>query len=60
MSGSGNGLGSYLLVVFEIFFEACGPLDWLSHLHPLPLPLSSFLQGKKSPRILGLGVVGPG
>ena len=37
--------------------EGCRPVDWLSHIHPLPIPLSSFFQGKKSPSVLGLGVV---
>lgn len=58
MSGAGNGLGPCLLVVSRLvcrgFGEGCGLLDWLPHLHPLPVPLSSFLQGKKSPMVLAL------
>lgn len=55
MSGAADGLGPCLLVVLS-FLEGCGPLDWLSHLHLLPIPLSSSLQGKKSPRVFGLGL----
>ena len=59
--GAGNGLGSCMLVVWDLFvgflLEGGRPVDWLSHIHPLPIPLSSFFQGKKSPSVLGLGVV---
>lgn len=61
MSGAGNGLGPCLLVVLSLvcrgFGEGCGLLDWFPHLHPLPVPLFSFLQGKKNPRVLALKVV---
>ena len=61
MNGAGNGLGSCMLVVWDLFvgfsLEGCRPVDWLSHIHPLLIPLSSFFQGKKSPSVLGLGVV---
>lgn len=39
MSGAGYGLGPCLLVVLRFVLEGCGPLDWLSHLHPLPVPV---------------------
>lgn len=61
MSGAGNGLGPCLLVVLRLVCrglgEGSGLLDWLPYLHPLPVPLSSFLQGKKSARVLALEVV---
>lgn len=60
MSGAANGLGPCLLVVLRFFLEGCGPLDWLSHLHLLPISLSSSLQGKKSPRVLCLWLMEPG
>ena len=30
--------------------EGCRPLYWLSHLHPHPIPLSSFFQGAEEPK----------
>lgn len=61
MNGAGNGLGSCMLVVWDLFveflLECCRPVDWLSHIPLSPIPLSSFFQGKKSPSVLGLGMV---
>ena len=59
MSGGWKWFGSLFATCFEMFLEACGPLDWLSYLHPAPTPLSHFPQGKKSPGVLSLGAVGP-
>lgn len=60
MNGAENGLGPCMLVVWDLFveflLEGCRPVDWLSHIYLLPIPLSSFFQGKKSPRVLALGV----
>ncbi|KAM9669101.1 pre-rRNA-processing protein TSR2 homolog [Dama dama] len=30
--------------------EGCRPLDWLSHLHAHPIPLSRFFQGAEEPK----------
>lgn len=64
MSGARNGLGPYLLVVLGL---VCRGVFWRVMdlwtgflISTSPIPLYSFFQGEKSPRVLGLGLVGSG
>lgn len=54
MNGAGNGLGSCMLVVWDLFvgflLEGCRPVDWLSHIHPFPHSLVQLLLGKEEPK----------